>query len=51
MMYSVTVSLPRDMAKLEEKYNDVLADMIIDQLSNSEVEYLLSEYKKQQKCS
>lgn len=48
-MYSVTLILPKNREVLEKKYAEILADIIANELSHEELEYLISELEKQQK--
>lgn len=43
MSNEVTLILPKDMTFLENKYSEVLADIVAEILSVEEIEYLLSE--------
>jgi hypothetical protein len=47
-MYSVTLILPKTMVLLEEKYAEVLADIVADRLTEDELGYLISKLEKQQ---
>ncbi|SMC17066.1 hypothetical protein SAMN02745134_00227 [Clostridium acidisoli DSM 12555] len=48
-MYSVTLILPKNREVLEKKYAEVLADIVANELSHEELEYLINELEKQQK--
>lgn len=39
---TVTLMLPKDITKLEEKYAEVLAEIIAEMLSVEELEYLIN---------
>jgi hypothetical protein len=45
-MNEVTLILPNDMTILEDKYSEVLADLISEMLTTKELEYLISEIEK-----
>lgn len=47
-MNVVTLILPKDISILEEKYSEVLADIVAARLSTEEMEYLISELEKQE---
>jgi len=50
-MYSVTVILPKDITILEEKYAEVLADIVAKQLTHGELQYLIEEFEKKEKMA
>lgn len=45
-MNEVTLILPNDMTILEDKYSEVLADVISEMLTTEELGYLISELEK-----
>lgn len=46
-MSIVTLILPKDISILEKKYSEVLADIVVERLSDEELEYVISELEKQ----
>lgn len=46
-MSEVTLILPKDMASLEEKYAEVLADIVSEILPTEELGYLISRLEKE----
>ncbi|AJE13307.1 MULTISPECIES: hypothetical protein [Clostridium] len=45
-MDEITLILPRDMKALEDKYAEILANVIGEMLNITELEYLISELEK-----
>ncbi|AJE09560.1 hypothetical protein [Clostridium botulinum] len=45
-MDEVTLILPNDMTILEDKYSEVLADIVVERLTTEELEYLIQELEK-----
>lgn len=48
-MYTVTLILPTDMTILENKYNEVMADIIAKRLSHEELGILIEKLEEQEK--
>lgn len=45
-MYTITLILPKDRRKLEEKYTEVLADIVAEQLTHEELGCLIKKLEK-----
>lgn len=50
-MYKVTLILPTDMTILENKYNEVMADIIAKRLSREELGILIEKLEEQEKIN
>lgn len=48
-MYTVTLILPTDMTILENKYNELMADIIAKRLSHEELGILIEKLEEQEK--
>lgn len=48
-MYTVTLILPTDMSALEEKFAEVMADIVAEKLSNEELGVFIDKLEKLEK--
>ncbi|MDU2491139.1 MAG: hypothetical protein E7D27_11240 [Clostridium celatum] len=49
MGYTVTLILPEDMTALEEKFAEVMADIVSEKLSHAELGYLIQRLEESDK--
>ena len=47
-MSVVTLILPKNMASLEKKYAEVVANIVAERLTTEELDYLVSEIEKKE---
>lgn len=50
-MYTVTLILPTDMTILENKFNEVMADIVAKRLSHEELGILIEKLEEQEEAS
>ena len=48
-MYTVTLILPKDRTILQDKYTEILAEIIAEQLTHDELGYLIEEFQRREK--
>lgn len=51
IMYTVTLILPTDMTILENKFNEVMADIVAKRLSHEELGILIEKLEEQEEAS